>query len=80
VESGQELHSFPRGSSEAIMHGIAFSPDGRLLGAAHAIWDVDRQVVRHTLNRGRVAPVAFSPDGSLLAVALAGQRIRLWDV
>ncbi len=80
TRSGQELHTFQKSVNEVVGNHIAFSPQGSLLAAAEAIWDVESKQVMHTLDRGKCGPVAFSPDGSLLAATFFGQPIKLWDV
>jgi WD40 repeat protein len=70
---------------------VAFSPDGKLLGAANAygtarLWNpVTGQPVGVPLRTSSeygtgVAGVAFSPDGKLLATASAGNRVRTWQI
>jgi sugar lactone lactonase YvrE len=77
VASGQGGHTFS--IREVSFNAIALSPDGRLLAAAQAIWDVESGKMIHALDQS-TAPVTFSPDGSILAVAGPEQPIKLWDV
>jgi hypothetical protein len=65
---------------------LAFSPDGRMLAAAHAeqkvrIWEVATGRLRLSFNHERPLALAFSPDGGLLASANSKDRgkVRLWD-
>ena len=77
VASGQGGHTFS--IREVSFNAIDLSPDGCLLAAPQAIWDVESGQMVHALNQS-TAPVAFSPDGSILAVAGPEQPIKLWDV
>ncbi|MEV6930533.1 Hsp70 family protein [Dactylosporangium sp. NPDC051485] len=72
------------------VHGVAVSPDGRLLATGGEdrkvrIWDLGTGQVRYTLtdHDGPVRAVAFSPDGGLLASAGGHLRkttrtLRVW--
>jgi WD40 repeat protein/class 3 adenylate cyclase/energy-coupling factor transporter ATP-binding protein EcfA2 len=67
---------------------IAFSHDGRLLGAGTedgkvVLWDVrDRTRIGSPVQvaTGTVNPISFSPDGRLFVVSSADQTATLWDV
>ncbi len=68
------------------VHGVAFSPDGRLLATAGwdgtaRLWDPATGGHLRTLtgHDGPVAGVAFSPDGRLLATASRDRTARLWN-
>src|SRR5262249_42759365 len=69
----------------AMIHCIAFSPDGKLLasggpGSTVRVWvsSTGRAVRQLNGQFERVRSVAFSPDGKLLGTA--GGRIILWEV
>ena len=73
------------------MHGVAFSPDGKLLATAGAdgtirLWNpATGQAVGAPLpadtgaGPAACSAVAFSPDGKLLATAGADGTVRLWN-
>ena len=70
----------------AAVHGVAFSPDGRLLASCGLdgtvqLWDPASGEHRRTLtgHTGYVRSVAFSPDGRLLASCSNDNTVRLWD-
>jgi serine/threonine protein kinase len=64
---------------------LAFSPDGKLLAAAHGstvkLWDVASGQPRHAFHghSRKVLALAFSPDGLTLASGSADGTVRLWD-
>jgi WD40 repeat protein len=68
------------------VHGVAFSPDGRLLAsgamAEVRVWSVeDGSQVRRVVppgDAGWIDDVAFSPDGNLLAACRSGS-VWLWS-
>jgi WD40 repeat protein len=71
---------------ENSIHGVAFSPDGKLLATCSAdksirLWSVDtgKTVARCLGHSTEVNAVAFSPDGKLLASGGEDGTVRLWD-
>src|SRR5437899_12046590 len=72
--------------SKASLHGLCFSPDGRLLAAAGAagsihLWAAETRRLVKVLpgHVGVVWCAAFSPDSQLLATAgYADKLIKLW--
>ncbi len=71
-----------------IVHGVAFSPDSRTLGAvtdapagAACLWDVEnREQTIWKSRAGAILDLAFSPAAPLLATCCADGTIRLWDL
>lgn len=68
-------------------HCVAFSCDGRLLGAGMEdmvvrVWQVatGKEVASFTGHKGAIRSVAFSPDGRLLASGSDDMFVRIWDV
>ncbi len=84
AESGEQVWNL-QGHTD-IVHGLAFSPDGRLVGAASMdravrLWDVETgRLVRTLAAGGELYDIAFSPDGSLVAVATVSRAVELWSV
>src|SRR3954453_15450531 len=74
-----------RGHS-ALVYGVAFSPDGKLLATAGfdgavKLWDFAARKEGRALkaNDQPVYCAVFSPDGATLATCGADSLIRLWN-
>jgi WD40 repeat protein len=92
VSNEQELRTWKAGRVGQWIHGLAFSPDGRLLAAGPAshtsfdgqvqLWDVESgKLVRVLADQlYDVGDLAFSPDGRLLAAVVGRHQIRIWEV
>jgi WD40 repeat protein len=86
LEGHQEVIS-ARGTTSGFIQGIAFSPDGKMLGSASCdnmarIWDVPSGKTLHVLegHQGFVNTVAFLPDGKAVVTGGEDGTIRLWEV
>jgi WD40 repeat protein len=73
--------------SEEPIWDLAFSPDGKRLGACGQakdvlVWDVATGAIRRRLvgHTASVGSVAFSPDGATLATASRDTTILIWDL
>lgn len=85
VSNGRLIRQF---SGQNILHGVAFSPDGRYLVTGGYddqkawLWDVNsgQNVRQFTGHTDMIWATAFSPDGNYVATASADGTARLWDV
>lgn len=86
ARSGQRIEPSLLGHA----HGLAFSPDGRVLASgrmdgAISLWDVTANppvgiATLSGVHEGEVTSVAFSGDGRLLAAAGRDGMVGVWDV
>jgi WD40 repeat protein/serine/threonine protein kinase len=89
ARTGQEVlslkgHPVPR--STALVHSVAWSPDGGRLASASGdktvkVWDAQTGQEALTLkgHTDAVFGVAWSPDGTRLASASMDQTVKIWD-
>lgn len=80
-----KLAALLKGHDDAV-HGLAFSPDGKLLISASAdntaiIWDVAASGIKHRLrgHGAAVYGVAFTPDGQRAVTGSVDHDLRLWN-
>jgi small GTP-binding protein len=84
--SGLKLEFTLRGHKDHV-HGIAWSPDGKMLVSAaydHTIrmWDAESGKLIRTFkgHSEEVFGITWSPDGTLIASASKDKTIKIWDV
>lgn len=93
IATGKELQRFTAATGPlaelALVHSIAFSPDGKLLAAATGntsrelvMWRpaTGEEVRRFGDKTREMNSIAFSPDGKSLAAGDNAGSVRLWDV
>jgi dipeptidyl aminopeptidase/acylaminoacyl peptidase len=75
-----------QGARQAILHGVAWSPDGTRLASAGQdgavrVWDAEsgRELLVYQGSTDRLRGVAWSPDGARLASASQDGAVRVWD-
>ncbi|MHB1422156.1 MAG: sigma-70 family RNA polymerase sigma factor [Gemmataceae bacterium] len=83
--AGKKRGSFPSPCDH--VHGLMFSPDGRLLAVAGDdnavhLWDtIEGKWLRHWQgHRGEIWPLVFSRDGRRLASGSRDTTVLIWDV
>jgi WD40 repeat protein len=84
VETGKEIRRF-EGSGFGTS-GAAFSPDGKMLAAAHwgtiSLWETDSgKLLRTFLGRQDIGAILrFSPDGKTLVGVSPEGVVQIWEV
>jgi WD40 repeat protein len=88
--AGVQLWDWKAGSSRTLAtagvpRSIAWSPDGRTLGAGVAssveLWDVGsgQRIASHKVHEGLVWSVCYTPDGSALLAGSKDGTVSVWD-
>jgi hypothetical protein len=89
LPAGNALPGPPRliAAHADVVYGLAFSPDGSLVGSAGydrlvKLWDAATGKEVRTLkdHSDTVYGLAFHPGGKLLATAAADRAVKVWDV
>jgi WD40 repeat protein len=84
TDSGKAAYEFDIGDD---IHGLAFSPDGKLLAVGSydqtvTLWNMSTGEKVRTMNGNAsyVHAVAFSPDGRWLVSATHDNAVQVWEV
>jgi WD40 repeat protein len=73
---------------EALVHQIAWSPDGRRIAfggtdGSVEVWSLSSSPQRHLIYRGHgnahIVAICWSPDGSKIASTGPGGVVRVWE-
>ena len=88
VATGMEITTFTGHAKNALLVGIAFSPDGKQVFSSGAdrqlvrVWDAETGLQTGTFpDEGKdVYGLALSPDGAILALGNQDGDIILWEV
>lgn len=75
------------GAADNLVLHVAFTPDSKLLLAAHqqgdlSIWDTSswQKVDSIATKQGSITALAVSPDGTLTATGSQGNTVKVWNV
>ena len=84
VASGKDTGSY--GYNSAIVHALAWSPDGRYIAVGSStemveIWDLvtGQNIFNYRGHSGDVLAVAWSPDGKRIVSGSSDGTAQVWD-